>query len=150
MSRLIAISVVTLFLSGCAVAPKADINLTNWRDIKVGSAPLRVELALTIEQQTRGLSGRDSLAPGTGMLFKFAKADKYTFWMKDMKFALDFIWVSNDKVAQLNNDIPPPTNESPYPVIIKTLEPIDAVIEVPAGWVKGNSVKVGDNVVGDY
>ena len=141
---------MVIFLSGCAVAPQANVSQIDWRDIKVGSAPLKVELALTTEQQTRGLSGRDSLAPGTGMLFKFAKADKYQFWMKDMKFALDFIWVSKGKVVQLNNDVSPPTNESPYPVIIKALEPIDAVIEMPAGWVKENSVKVGDNVAGDY
>lgn len=148
MSRFIAISAVVLLLAGCAVAPKAEVSKTEWRDIKVGSAPLKVELALTTEQQTRGLSGRESLAPGAGMLFKFAQADKYNFWMKDMKFALDFIWVREGQIVQLNADIPPPLKDFPRPETLQAREPVDAVIEVPAGWVKDNGIKIGAKVVG--
>ncbi len=135
-------------MSGCAAAPKTDVSRMDWRNIKVSGAALKVELALTTEQQTKGLSGRESLAPGTGMLFKFAQADKYNFWMKDMKFALDFIWVREGKVIQLNADVPPPLKDFPRPEVLPASEPVDAVIEVPAGWIKDKGIKIGDKVVG--
>lgn len=31
------------------------------------------------------------------MLFVFEKETRYPFWMKNMKFALDIIWLSKDK-----------------------------------------------------
>ncbi len=135
-------------MAGCAVAPKAEVNQTDWRDIKVGGVSLRVELALTTEQQTRGLSGRESLAPGTGMLFKFTQAGKYNFWMNEMKFALDFIWVREGKIIQLNANIPPPLKDFPRPETLQARAPVDAVIEVPSGWIKDNGIKIGDEVIG--
>ena len=44
----------------------------------------------------KGLSGRDNLADDEGMFFVFEKSDIYPFWMKDMKFAIDIIWIMED------------------------------------------------------
>ena len=45
------------------------------------------------EERSQGLSGRPNLAAGTGMLFVFEQAGSYAFWMKDMRFPLDMVWI---------------------------------------------------------
>jgi uncharacterized membrane protein (UPF0127 family) len=110
-----------------------------FKRLQVGNWLLNVEVAKDNESRTQGLSGRDKLDPDFGMLFIFDKPDKYSFWMKDMKFNLDFIWIRNKKVVQINTHISNP----------KTLVPnqeVDQVLEVAAGEVDKNSVKVGDEI----
>ena len=61
-----------------------------------------VEVVDTPELRTKGLSGRESLGEDTGMLFVFEKqSDNNCFWMKDMKFSIDMVWL-NDKKQVLN------------------------------------------------
>ena len=52
-----------------------------------------VECVVSPEKITRGLSGRDNLKKGTGMLFVFDEIKKHSMWMPDMKFPLDVIWL---------------------------------------------------------
>ncbi len=55
-----------------------------------------VELAVTDEEQIKGLSGRESLEDNKGMLFVMEREGIHSFWMKDMLFSLDIIWISNN------------------------------------------------------
>ena len=52
-----------------------------------------VECVVTPTMLARGLSGREKLTKGTGMLFIFDEIKKHSMWMPDMKFALDVIWL---------------------------------------------------------
>jgi len=58
---------------------------------------LRVEVASTPEQSERGLGYRDALADDAGMLFDLRDTRVQEFWMKGMRFALDFVWIGQDK-----------------------------------------------------
>jgi uncharacterized membrane protein (UPF0127 family) len=53
----------------------------------------KVETVVTPNALTKGLSGRRTLAPGTGMLFIFDALDRHTMWMPDMYFPLDVVWL---------------------------------------------------------
>ena len=53
----------------------------------------RVKLATTTAAIEKGLSDRLSLNPDSGMLFIFAKPAIYRFWMPDMHFPLNMIWI---------------------------------------------------------
>ena len=53
-----------------------------------------MDLADTPEKRFQGLSGREILEEGTGMLFVFQEERQHTFWMKDMRFPLDMIWIT--------------------------------------------------------
>ena len=76
--------------------------------VKVGDGRFEVEVAQTPAQRARGLSGRDSLAPGTGMLFVFETGRASAFWMKGMRFPLDFVWIGEDcSVVHTTIDVPP-------------------------------------------
>src|SRR5581483_7593288 len=62
--------------------------------IQVGSSTFNVEMATTPAEQACGLSGREGLADGTGMFFVFGSGGMQSFWMKDMKFPIDIVWIS--------------------------------------------------------
>lgn len=65
--------------------------------VLIGGKKIRVDIADTVVTRTQGLSGRTSLAETDGMLFVFENADRYGFWMKDMNFAIDIIWIDPEK-----------------------------------------------------
>ena len=60
---------------------------------------LTIEVADTQESRELGLSGRAEIASGKGMLFVFDHPGKYGFWMKDMKFSIDMVWINQDGVV---------------------------------------------------
>lgn len=114
----------------------------------MGGAPLTVEVADTDAARAQGLSGRESLLPGHGMLFTFERPGQYQFWMKDMRFGLDFVWLAGGQVAEVTENVLPPTLEKPDPVRLWPKAPVTSVIEVPAGWVQAQGVAVGDEIKG--
>lgn len=107
-----------------------------------------VEVAASSNLRRLGLSGRDGLGENSGMLFVFDHSDFYDFWMKDMKFPLDIIWIKNNKVADLEENVPPPLAGAPdaSPPVYKPEAPADSVLEVKAGFAGKNQVKIGDEV----
>lgn len=93
---------------------------------------------------TRGLAGVDRINPDEGMLFIFPEIDGRSFWMKDMKFPLDIIWITNDTVTGLAPNLPIPI-DSNYP-IYSSPQPVNYVLEVNAGTIKQFNIKIGDQV----
>ncbi len=112
--------------------------------VTVQNAVIRAEVARSPEERARGLSGRDGLQPLTGMLFVFETAGKHSFWMKDMRFPLDFIWINNGTVIAVNENVPAPTGGSP--AVIAPPADITQVLEVPAGTVAAHRIIVGSSV----
>lgn len=94
--------------------------------VHIGEIPLRVEIAETPEQRARGLSGRDELKDGKGMLFVFPEPGYHSIWMKDMYFPIDIIWISEDfKVVSVNDNVSPDS----YPRTFRPQEPAKYVVE---------------------
>lgn len=118
------------------------------KEITIGQTHVMVTIADTDATRSRGLSNVTSLAENEGMLFVFTKPDIYTFWMKDMKFALDFIWINNGNVVQIDANIPAPINTPDNQLkLYKSNFPIDSVLEVNAGFALKNKIKIGDKVL---
>lgn len=117
------------------------------KKILVGTQELNVEIADTDEARTQGLSGRENLAEGTGMIFDFSKSDFKTpgFWMKDMLISIDIIWINNDKVIGLVESAPVPPEDKDLDVYYPPSE-ITHVLEVPAGWSAKNKVTIGSKI----
>jgi uncharacterized protein len=149
-STLLAI-ILSMVLWGCAVQKPPTTSFVSSlpvREIKIGEAVLAVEVADTDSARRQGLSDRENLPNGHGMLFVFSKPGVYGFWMKDMKFPLDFIWLKNSVVTQVVANVPAPTPQSPQPVNLQPNSEVDGVIEVPAGWALQNGVKAGVQISG--
>lgn len=117
------------------------------RQLLVGDKQLAVEVRDTEAGRELGLSGRESLPEGQGMLFIFENKQQPLFWMKDMMIALDMVWILDGKVVQIDENVPPPTKEIPRVATRVPTGLVDWVLEVPSGWVAKYGVKVGDEVV---
>ena len=100
----------------------------------LGTEPLTLETAVSTEAVTQGLSGRTKI-PADGMLFIFPEADLRYFWMKDMNFPLDMIWLRDNTIIGITYSAEiPPENERKNPTqIYNSPGPADMVIEVEAG-----------------
>ncbi len=105
---------------------------------------VNVDVAANEEQMIKGLSGHAPLKEHEGMLFKFDREGIYSFWMKDMGFDLDILWIDKDSnVVYIKEEVEPCGNEH----CPKFASPVPAmyILEVPAGYVKKNRIKVGDH-----
>jgi uncharacterized membrane protein (UPF0127 family) len=135
----VVLIIVVLFLRN---TPQQSIEQTT-SVITVKNTSVMVEIADTDAERTLGLSGRDTLASDHGLLFVFPRDTRANFWMKDMKFAIDIMWVdSQKKIIHIEDSLQPST----YP---KTFSPdADAryVLEVPAGFAKSHDILVGDTL----
>jgi uncharacterized protein len=103
-------------------------------------------LAVTEAEKEKGLGYRDSLAEDSGMLFVYDHPERYGFWMKGMRFPLDFIWINGNKVADLSLNIPQPADDAAQPVSLAPAVPADKVLEVNAGVIESLGIRVGDLV----
>lgn len=112
---------------------------------KLAGKKISLEVMRTPAELRRGLSGKLSLGKDAGMLFIFPKAGIYQFWMPDMHFPIDMIWIEKGVVVGMHQNVSnefDPKNPKFYSV--KT--PAKYVLEVNAGWSRENGLKVGDKV----
>lgn len=116
--------------------------------ITVGSTAFDVEMATTMVEQACGLSGREGLNDNQGMLFPFGSGGTQTFWMKDMKFAIDMIWISDGRVVGFAQDAQAPASGTQiWQLQLYSSPPnVDTVLEVNAGTVAHDNIQVGDIV----
>jgi len=124
-------------------ASKKNTQTNGIQYVKIAGQIIKVDLALTPESQVQGLSGRASLKEDEGMLFVFGKPDQYSFWMKDMNFPIDIIWLSQDlKVVYVEKDAKPES----YPNSFSPAKKAQYVLEVTSGFAEKNNLKEGDSV----
>jgi uncharacterized membrane protein (UPF0127 family) len=77
-------------------------------NVTVNSIELVADVAASNEQRTKGLSIKDALAENEAMLFVFDSAGEHSFWMKNMKFPIDIIWLDSDKtVVHIEHNLQP-------------------------------------------
>lgn len=119
-----------------------------FKQVTINGNTLKVEVADTQAKRNKGLSGRDSLASDSGMLFIFQSTDKHSFWMKSIKFPLDFIWIRNNIVVDfLQNTQPPQPNQQDLALTVYAPKvPVDMVLEVNAGIINKFNMKEGDSI----
>ena len=108
----------------------------------IGGHNINIEIADTEAMRVQGLSGRDFLDANSGMLFLFEAPGKYTFWMKDMQFPLDFIWIKDGRVVEITANVPNSNLQ-----IYEPAQLVDSMIEVNAGWTAKNNIKIRAPVV---
>jgi len=98
-----------------------------------------VSVANTEQQKEIGLSDINSLPQDEGMIFPFGRADYYGFWMRNMKFSLDIIYIANKKIVSIAANVSNPNSPS-VPL------PADTVLEINGGLSKMYHFSLGDLV----
>ncbi|HEY4694351.1 MAG TPA: DUF192 domain-containing protein [Candidatus Nanoarchaeia archaeon] len=134
---------LAIFLLIVSQKPNQDLGIKPEAKVKIGSQSILVEIVESQEEVEKGLSNRDFLASNAGMLFNFPERAVKSFWMKDMKFPLDIIWIDEGKIVGIEENAPTPSETIPA---FTSPQPVNKVLEVTAGFVEKNKVKIGDKV----
>jgi uncharacterized membrane protein (UPF0127 family) len=141
IAALVALAGVALFLSHTPV-PRSGIGNPS-PSVVIGGEKIAVALAITDAQRQQGLSGTQSLKEGEGMLFVFSDDGPHHFWMKDMNYSIDIIWIDSDgRIVHIEPSLSPDT----YPTSYGPDTPSRYVLEVNAGFAQAHALKVGDIV----
>lgn len=112
--------------------------------VVINGQTFSVTVAKTDKEKQIGLSSRKSLAKNSGMLFVFDEPDYYSFWMKNMNFPIDIIYINGDKVDTIiNNAMPVAQGALP---IYQPSEKSDKVLEINAGLSNSYNIKSGTTV----
>jgi uncharacterized membrane protein (UPF0127 family) len=116
-------------------------------NVTVNGIELVADVAATNEQRTKGLSVKDALAENEAMLFVFDTAQEHSFWMKNMKFPIDIIWLDSDKtVIHIEHNLQPCS----FAAFCPTYKPDDNnalyVLETVAGFAQKHDVVEGPRV----
>jgi len=127
-----------------------NLDTDKIQNIKIAGKILKVELALTEKEQEQGLSGRKELKEDEGMLFVFNHIGQYSFWMKDMNFPIDIIWIgpASTQGGEDLNVVYIKKNALPesYPDTFLPDQNAKYILEVNASFSEKNNLKVGDKV----
>ena len=111
--------------------------------IKINDISVKVEVADTSETRIKGLSGRKIMPTDTGMLFVFESSESYGFWMKDMNFAIDIVWVDEDLyIIGIEKRVLPET----FPQVFYPKSLAKCVLELPAGFADKYRIDTGQYV----
>ena len=118
--------------------------------IKVGDKSLKVSLAITPEQQKRGLMNIQGMPPRVlpedqGMLFVYRREEMISFWMKNTTIPLSIAFIDKKGVIKEIKDMEPGSRAS-----VRPKKPAQYALEVNRGWFSKNKVKVGDKVKLDF
>ena len=112
--------------------------------VEIGGREISVEIADEPDEQVQGLSGREGLPENEGMLFVFERPGFYKFWMKEMRFAIDVVWIGADwKIVGVSRNVLPES----YPGAILPPARAQYVLELDAGLAAKYGLKPGDNVI---
>lgn len=121
------------------INPHLTIRMPNGKNISI------VKIAQDEVSRTQGLSDREQMSDNEGMWFVFDQLGIHPFWMKDMKFSLDIIWLDeNYRITDITQNVPIPLNSNSL-LTYQNTQPAKYALEVNAGMSTG--LTAGDQLV---
>ena len=150
VAAFVAIAAVFVLLGGCGdddeSATDSGAEVTRVRVTVGGAPPLHVEVAETPAERRRGLMDRESLEPGTGMLFLFPSPREGSFWMYKTLVPLSIVWAADGKVVGVAEMDPCPHDDPDRCPRFMAPAAFDLAVEAPAGTFTDAGVRAGDTV----
>ena len=140
---IVVLGLVFLVLNFFVGDSEENISVVN---MKINGKQLVLEIADNRLLKEAGLAGRESLEENRGMIFVYDyKMEDLTFWMKDTLIPLDIFFLNEDfEIVYIIENMEVCTQD-PCPKYVSQ-EKSKYAIEVNAGWVEENNIKVGDKV----
>jgi len=128
----------------------AEVTLDNWREVYPVTIPITigevtVDASVADDQASRivGLSKTPFLPPGVIKLFAFGSTGNHSIWMKDMSYALDIIWVTEEgNIVHIEENVSPDS----FPESFSSPIPAWYVVEANAGFVTENNITLEDEM----
>jgi uncharacterized membrane protein (UPF0127 family) len=140
----LALACAISFALACGRAGGADADAPEaW--MTINGQRVALELSITPAQQQLGLGRRDGLAWNHGMLFLYERPGFPRFWMKDMRFDIDIVWIRDGRVVDISHRVPHvPGGNGPT---VQPSELADSVLEVPAGYAQAHGWRAGQTTL---
>ena len=106
---------------------------------------IQVEIADTLRKRSLGLGKRSYLKKGWGMLFVFEKLKPHRFWMKDMQFPIDIVWLDNHRIVHIIHNAKPSKSMDELEIMTSPV-PVNFVLEITAGGAAKLGLKTGQRM----
>lgn len=119
------------------------LNSRKSTKVFVNGQTISVMVAKTDKEKQLGLSGRNKIGENQGMLFIFDTPNYYSFWMKEMKFPIDIIYINGNKITTVVENAKPPLSANDNLAIYQPSEKSDKVLELNAGSADKLKIKTG-------
>lgn len=150
MVLMLALGAGLFFLNGAARQTNKVTILSDSEGsahITINDQILTVLIADTSAKQRQGLSGIDFDAfDKDGMLFVFDDQKERTFWMNEMLFDLDIVWIRNGQIAKIEENIVTPGEGGEIRYMHSEPHEVDMVLELPAGGVDKYDLAIGQAI----
>jgi uncharacterized membrane protein (UPF0127 family) len=148
-----AILAVGSVIHGCSsgvAAPQEGLPVIDACFVsEAGSIPIKLEVASTAEQRSKGLMGRTSLAPNAGMLFEYRnpRNAEHGFWMYNTLIPLDIAYLNGEGVIGSIRQMVPCASASgsgcpSYPAGVSFV----IAVEMNAGFFREHQIRTGDRL----
>jgi len=116
-------------------------------EVKIARQTIIADVVKTEKDRTRGLGDREMIGINEGMLFLFDKEGEYGFWMKDMEFPIDILWIKGNTIVGFEEMVDPQRGAEDYELrLYYPPTAIDKVLELSAGRVRLLHTRVGDEI----
>lgn len=112
------------------------------KKITIGNFQVYAEIVEDQKKNELGLGGREKLCKYCGMLFVFNEKGRQNFWMKDMNFPIDILWIDGKEIVHMERNVSPRDQKHIY----FSEKPSDKVLELPAGTCDKENIKNGDSI----
>jgi len=129
---------------GCGPSGRATPAPEPGAWVEIRGQRVASEVAETPAEQSLGLGRRDALAWDQGMLFFYEQPGFYRFWMKEMRFDIDIVWIRDGRIVDIAHRVPHVPGENGPTVTPAEL--VDTVLEVPAGYAQSHGWRIGQRV----
>ncbi|OGH11700.1 MAG: hypothetical protein A3B38_03355 [Candidatus Levybacteria bacterium RIFCSPLOWO2_01_FULL_36_13] len=121
-------------------------NLSKKSYVFIDTIRFKAEFAETQKSKEIGLSKYKSIDNDFALVFPFEKNTKPVFWMKDMLFPIDIIFVKDYKIIQIYSNVPNPTDNNGQLPLYTPKNEANIVIEINSGLSKKYNFKEGDQI----
>ncbi|MEK7603144.1 MAG: DUF192 domain-containing protein [Patescibacteria group bacterium] len=145
-NRFLVVLIIAGFIAAVAslniisIAGRSCDGYRTDQTVEIFDIKLKTEKAKTVADQQKGLGGRECIAPDQAMLFELGVSGKNCFWMKNMRFSIDIIWLdSENRVVHLEQNVNPNT----FPKTFCPKSDAVKVLEIQAGQAKNLNIELG-------
>ena len=105
----------------------------------------KVQMAVTVKEQERGLMFRKNLKQDEGMLFVFKEEGEHPFWMKNTLIPLDIIWINQNQEVVFISENTQTCSEN-HCSSVNPGKKARYVLELKGGTSKNIDLRAGDKI----
>lgn len=145
MLKIFSITFLVLLLTSLLLIKANDLYSYKKAFIKINRHKINLEVADSKCLREMGLMFRESLDQNAGMLFVMDSPQKVDFWMKNVNFPLDIVFINKNKIVKIEENIPVCKSESC--LFYNSEKIVDSVIEFNAGFCKKYNLKTGQTII---